>query len=154
MCVVNGNDGGKWPVHTWLSLAPLGWPSVCLLRLNIPRRSSCITPSPGDTGIRGSILKMPCFCCYHDNLGGGKEEAQPSTKCLHTCFFFFFETCSANLISGSMKAAPAAALLLFLFAGECVCPGESLNLPLEKNKRAGVLYLIGTRRSRLHKSAT
>lgn len=128
-CVVNGNDGRKWPfIRSLASLHSVALSFLLCVYVFRYSHSGLLYYTEPWRCFSGQRRrpKMPCCCCYHDNLGEKKKRTKPN---LVQNASLVFLTCPANLIISSMKAAPATSQRCYFF---CLlekvlyeCTGES-----------------------------
>ena len=120
VCVINGNDGRKWPfIRSSASLLSEAlFFLLCVYASQYSHSGLLYYTKPWRcfSGQRRRP-KMPCCCCYHDNLGEKKKrkKKRPGPKCLPRFFNLpsephhqLDESCTCNKPAG----------LLSLFTGE------------------------------------
>lgn len=92
VCVVNGNDGRKWPfIHSLASVHSVAFSfflCVCMSRYSHSGLLYYTKPWRCFSGQRRRP-KMPCCCCYHDNLGEKNKKRNKSNLVQNASRIFF-----------------------------------------------------------------
>lgn len=119
VCVINGNDGRKWPFICSLAslLSEALFFLLCVYASQYSHSGLLYYTKPWRcfSGQRRRP-KMPCCCCYHDNLGEKKKKKKGLVQNASLVFFNLPSEPHHQLDESCTCNKPAG--LLSLFTGE------------------------------------